>query len=161
MSCSLMDQRPLILQLLNAAAGKDCSKETDEIVEDDAYLLMSKHGAGDSSTDSDWAQWDGELLKLVPQMETVDTLRAMKVCKTFLSNLFNQISMRMVFTSRPLVECTFQVENMLLIVMQSAHLVAQRKAFQQSMEDVLTLNREQTSSQPLIASALEDLKVHA
>ncbi|KAM6916495.1 mitogen-activated protein kinase kinase kinase 4 isoform 1-T1 [Xenentodon cancila] len=126
--CSLMDQRPLILQLLNAAAGKDCSKEHDEIVEDDAYLLMSKHGAGDSATDSDWAQWDGQLLKLVPQMETVDTLRAMKV------------------------------ENMLLIVMQSAHLVAQRKAFQQFMEDVLTLNREQTSSQPLIACALEDLK---
>ncbi|XP_045927413.1 mitogen-activated protein kinase kinase kinase 4 isoform X3 [Micropterus dolomieu] len=129
--CGLMDQRPLILQLLNAAAGKDCSKEPDEIAEDDAYLLMSKHGAGDSTTESDWAQWDGELLKLVPQMETVDTLRAMKV------------------------------ENMLLIVMQSAHLVAQRKAFQQSMEDVLTLSREQTSSQPLIASALEELKDEA
>ncbi|XP_041866308.1 mitogen-activated protein kinase kinase kinase 4 isoform X2 [Melanotaenia boesemani] len=126
--CGLMDQRPLILQLLNAAAGKDCSKEPDEIAEDDAYLLMSKHGTGDSVTYSEWAQWDGDLLKLVPQMETVDTLMAMKV------------------------------ENMLLIVMQSAHLVAQRKAFQQSMEDVLTLSREQTSSQPLIASALEDLK---
>ncbi|XP_019131220.2 mitogen-activated protein kinase kinase kinase 4 isoform X4 [Larimichthys crocea] len=129
--CGLMGQRPLILQLLNAAAGKDCSKEPDEIAEDEAYLLMSKHGAGDSTTDSDWAQWDGELLKLVPQMETVDTLRAMKV------------------------------ENVLLIVMQSAHLVAQRKAFQQSMEDVLTLSREQTSSQPLIASALEELKDEA
>lgn len=78
-SC-LMDQRPLILQLLNAAAGKDCSKEHDEIVEFEAYLLMSKRRAGDSNTDSDWAQWDGELLKLVPQMETVDTLKAMKVC---------------------------------------------------------------------------------
>ncbi|TKS85443.1 Mitogen-activated protein kinase kinase kinase 4 [Collichthys lucidus] len=129
--CGLMGQRPLILQLLNAAAGKDCSKEPDEIAEDEAYLLMSKHGAGDSTTDSDWAQWEGELLKLVPQMETVDTLRAMKV------------------------------ENVLLIVMQSAHLVAQRKAFQQSMEDVLTLSREQTSSQPLIASALEELKDEA
>ncbi|XP_070833878.1 mitogen-activated protein kinase kinase kinase 4 isoform X3 [Chaetodon trifascialis] len=125
----LKDQRPLILQLLNAAAGKDCSKEPDEIAEDEAYLLMSKHGAGDS--DSGWAQWEGKQLKLVPQMETVDTLRAMKV------------------------------ENMLLIVMQSAHLVAQRKAFQQSMEDVLTLSREQTSSQPLIASALEELKDEA
>lgn len=52
-----------------------------------------------------------------------------------------------------------QVGNVLLIVMQSAHLVAQRKAFQQSMEDVLTLSREQTSSQPLIAGALEELKV--
>lgn len=74
-----MDQRPLILQLLNAAVGKDCSKEPDEIAEDEAYLLMSKHGAGDPTTGSDWAQWDGELLKLVPQMETVDTLRDMKV----------------------------------------------------------------------------------
>ncbi|KAL3050196.1 hypothetical protein OYC64_012269 [Pagothenia borchgrevinki] len=129
--CGLMDQRPLILQLLNAAAGKDCSTEPDEIAEDEAYLLMSKHGAGDSNTDSDWAQWDGELLKLVPQVETVDTLRAMKV------------------------------DSMLLIVMQSAHLVAQRKAFQQSMEEVLTLSREQTSSQPLIASALEELKDEA
>ncbi len=81
--CGLMNQRPLILQLLNAAAGNDCSKEPDEIAEDESYLLMSKHGAGDSATDSDWAQWDGELLKLVPQMETVDTLRAMKVCDTF------------------------------------------------------------------------------
>lgn len=78
-----MDQRPLILQLLNAAAGKDCSKEPDEIAEDEAYLLMSKHGAGDSATNPDWAQWDGGLLKLVPQMETVDTLRAMKVCDFF------------------------------------------------------------------------------
>ncbi|XP_029926030.1 mitogen-activated protein kinase kinase kinase 4 isoform X3 [Myripristis murdjan] len=127
----LMAQRPLILQLLNAAAGKDCSKEPDEMPEDEAYLLMSKHGAGDSPNGSDWAQWDGELLKLVPQMETVDTLRAMKV------------------------------ENMLLIVMQSAHLVAQRKAVQGSMEDVLTLSREQTSSQPLIAGALEQLKNEA
>lgn len=81
--CGLRDQRPLILQLLNAAAGKDCSKEPDEIAEDEAYLLMSKHGAGDSATDSDWAQWDGELLKLVPQMEAVDTLRAMKVREIF------------------------------------------------------------------------------
>ena len=52
-----------------------------------------------------------------------------------------------------------QVDNVLLVVMQSAHLVAQRKAFQQSMEEVVTLSREQTSSQPLIAGALEQLKV--
>ncbi|XP_037127428.1 mitogen-activated protein kinase kinase kinase 4 isoform X1 [Syngnathus acus] len=128
---SLLAQRPLILQLLNAAAGKDCSKEPDEMAEDEAFLLMSKHRTGDLTTDSEWAQWDGELLKVVPTMEIVDTLRAMKV------------------------------ENMLMIVMQSAHLVAQRKAVQQSMEDVLTLSREQTSSQPLIASALQELKDEA
>lgn len=81
MPFGLMDQRPLILQLLNAAAGEDCSKEPDEMPEDDAYLLMSKHGAGDSTTHSDWNQWGGGLLKLVPQMETVDTLRTMKVLK--------------------------------------------------------------------------------
>lgn len=61
----------------------------------------------------------------------------------------------------PLFFFLSQVGNVLLIVMQSAHLVAQRKAFQQSMEDVLTLSREQTSSQPLIAGALEELKVLA
>ncbi|XP_077351665.1 mitogen-activated protein kinase kinase kinase 4 isoform X2 [Festucalex cinctus] len=127
----LLTQRPLILQLLNAAAGKDCSKEPDEMAEDEAYLLMSKHRAGDLTVDSEWAHWDGEQLKLVSTMEIVDTLRAMKV------------------------------ENMLMIVMQSAHLVAQRKAVQQSMEDVLTLSREQTSSQPLIAGALEELKDEA
>lgn len=76
--CGLMEQRLIILQLLNAAAGKDCSKEPDEIPEDEAYLLMSKH-VRESNTDGAWADWDGSVLKLVPQMETVDTLRAMKV----------------------------------------------------------------------------------
>ncbi|XP_030626563.1 mitogen-activated protein kinase kinase kinase 4 [Chanos chanos] len=127
----LREERQVILQLLNAAAGKDCSKEPDEISEDEAYLLMSKHGAGDLVSEASWAEWDGAVLKLVPQMETVDTLRAMKV------------------------------DNLLLIVMQSAHLVSQRKAFQNSMEDLLTLSREQTSSQPLIAGALEELKNEA
>ncbi|KAJ8385485.1 hypothetical protein AAFF_G00185810 [Aldrovandia affinis] len=129
--CGLVAQRPVILQLLNAAAGKDCSKEPDEILEDEAYLLMSKQGAGVWPAEAAWGQWDGAGLKLVPQMETVDTLRAMKV------------------------------ENLLFIVMQSAHLVTQRKAFQQSMEDLLSLRREQTSSQPLIAGALEQLKNEA
>ncbi|KAF7686951.1 mitogen-activated protein kinase kinase kinase 4 isoform X1 [Silurus meridionalis] len=129
--CNLIDQRLTILQLLNAAAGKECSKEPDEIPEDEAYLLMSKHGAGDVPIESSWALWDGNVVKLVPQMETADTLKAMKV------------------------------ENMLMIVMQSGHLVAQRKAFQQSMGELLTLRREQTSSQPLIAKALEQLKNEA
>ncbi|TRY93363.1 hypothetical protein DNTS_032857, partial [Danionella cerebrum] len=129
--CDLMEQRLVILQLLNAAAGKDCSKEPDEMVEDEAYLLMSKHRGGESNADGAWTEWDGAVLKLLPQMETVDTLRAMKV------------------------------DNLLLVVMQSAHLVMQRKAFQQSMEDLLTLSREQTSSQPLIVCALEQLKNEA
>lgn len=75
----LMGQRSTILQLLNAAAGKECSKEPDEIPEDEAYLLMSKHGAGDTPAEASWAEWEGTVVKLVPQMETVDTLRAMKV----------------------------------------------------------------------------------
>ncbi|XP_056326922.1 mitogen-activated protein kinase kinase kinase 4 isoform X3 [Danio aesculapii] len=129
--CDLMEQRLVILQLLNAAAGKDCSKDPDEIPENEGYLLMSKHGVGDSNADGAWAEWDGTMLKLVPQMETVDTLRAMKV------------------------------DNLLLVVMQSAHLVTQRKAFQQSMEELLSLSREQTSSQPLIVCALEQLKNEA
>ncbi|XP_048865419.1 mitogen-activated protein kinase kinase kinase 4 isoform X8 [Brienomyrus brachyistius] len=127
----LVSQRPIILQLLNAAAGKDCSKEPDEMAEDEAYLLMSKQGAGDSPGEASWVQWDGTLLKLVPQMETVDTLRAMKI------------------------------DNLLLVAMQSVHLAAQRKAFQQSMDDLLTLRCEQTSSQPLIAKALHQLKNEA
>ncbi|XP_076867028.1 mitogen-activated protein kinase kinase kinase 4 isoform X2 [Brachyhypopomus gauderio] len=127
----LMEQRSTILQLLNAAAGKECSREPDEMPEDEAYLIMSKHGTGEVPTEESWSEWDGAILKLVPQMETMDTLKAMKV------------------------------ENLLLIVMQSAHLVAQRKAFQQSMEELLTLRREQTSSQPLIAQALEQLKNEA
>ncbi|XP_017316970.1 mitogen-activated protein kinase kinase kinase 4 isoform X3 [Ictalurus punctatus] len=129
--CNLMAQRLTILQLLNAAAGKECSKEPDEIPEDEAYLLMSKHGAGDVPAEASWALWDGSVVKVVPQMETADTLKAMKM------------------------------ENMLLIVMQSGLLVAQRKAFQQSMGELLTLRREQTSSQPLIAKALEQLKNEA
>lgn len=77
--CGLMDQRLIILQLLNAAAGKECSKEPDEIPEDEAYLLMSKHGVGDVTAEASWALWDGTVVKLVPQMETADTLKAMKV----------------------------------------------------------------------------------
>lgn len=52
-----------------------------------------------------------------------------------------------------------QIDNLLLVAMQSVHLAAQRKAFQQSMDDLLTLRCEQTSSQPLIAKALHQLKV--
>uniref|UniRef100_A0A4W4HJB8 Mitogen-activated protein kinase kinase kinase 4 n=1 Tax=Electrophorus electricus TaxID=8005 RepID=A0A4W4HJB8_ELEEL len=127
----LMEQRSSILQLLNAAAGKECSREPDEMPEDEAYLLMSKHGTSDMAAGKICSEWGGTVLKLVPQMETVDTLKAMKV------------------------------ENLLLIVILSAHLVTQRKAFQNSMDNLLTLRREQTSSQPLVAQALEQLKNEA
>ncbi|MBN3320341.1 M3K4 kinase, partial [Atractosteus spatula] len=127
---SLSAQRAIILQLLNAAAGKDCSKESDDIM-DESYLLMTKQKAGDVENEAGRSLWEGTVLKLVPQVETVDTLRSM------------------------------QVGNLLLIVMHSAHLVAQRKAFQHSMEDLISLSREQTSSQPVIAKALEQLKNEA
>ncbi|XP_049621430.1 mitogen-activated protein kinase kinase kinase 4 isoform X1 [Suncus etruscus] len=104
-------EKKIILQLLNAVAGKDCTKDADDL--DLAYLLLTKHGDHDS-----WAAWDEQPIKVVPQVETVDTLRSM----------------------------------------QSAHLNMQRKAFQQAIEGLLPLRQEQTSSQPVIAKALQQLK---
>lgn len=37
--------------------------------------------------------------------------------------------------------------------------MSQRKAFQQSIEGLISLHQEQTSSQPIIAKALQQLKV--
>uniref|UniRef100_A0ABI7ZNJ5 Protein kinase domain-containing protein n=1 Tax=Felis catus TaxID=9685 RepID=A0ABI7ZNJ5_FELCA len=120
-------EKSIILQLLNAAAGKDCSKESDDVLID-AYLLLTKHSDRARDADDGWAAWEAQPVKVVPQVETVDTLRSM------------------------------QVDNLLLVVMQSAHLTIQRKAFQQSIEGLMTLHQEQTSSQPLIAKALQQLK---
>ncbi|XP_066553403.1 mitogen-activated protein kinase kinase kinase 4 isoform X2 [Amia ocellicauda] len=124
---ALSSHRAVILQLLNAAAGKDCSKEPDDVAEE-AYLLMTKLRPSEPGA---WAQWQGTVLRLVPQVETVDTLRSM------------------------------QVDNLLMIVMHSGLLANHRKNFQQNMEDKVTLSREQTSSQPVIARALEQLKNEA
>uniref|UniRef100_A0A8C5X477 Mitogen-activated protein kinase kinase kinase 4 n=1 Tax=Malurus cyaneus samueli TaxID=2593467 RepID=A0A8C5X477_9PASS len=124
---SIAGEKPVILQLLNAAAGKDCSKDSDELTYE-AYLLMTKHSDKDRESDDSWSAWEGQPVKVVPQVETVDTLR------------------------------TMQVDNLLLVVIQSAHLVSQRKAFQQSIEGLISLNQEQTSSQPIIAKALQQLK---
>ncbi|XP_053793981.1 mitogen-activated protein kinase kinase kinase 4 isoform X5 [Vidua chalybeata] len=124
---SIAGQRAVILQLLNAAAGKDCSKDSDELTYE-AYLLMTKHSDKDHELDDSWSAWEGQPVKVVPQVETVDTLR------------------------------TMQVDNLLLVVIQSAHLVSQRKAFQQSIEGLISLHQEQTSSQPIIARALQQLK---
>ncbi|XP_036276251.2 mitogen-activated protein kinase kinase kinase 4 isoform X1 [Pipistrellus kuhlii] len=122
---TLAEEKRIILALLNSAAGKDCSKDCEYVLVLDAYLLLTKHSdlAGDS-----WATWEAQPVKIVPQVETVETLRSM------------------------------QVDNVLLVVMQSAHLLHQRKAFQQSVEGLLTLHQEQTSSQPIIAKALQQLK---
>ncbi|XP_054990331.1 mitogen-activated protein kinase kinase kinase 4 isoform X1 [Sorex araneus] len=114
-------EKSIILQLLNAAAGKDCKKDSDDL--DLAYLLLTKHSDHDS-----WAAWEAQPVKVVPQVETVDTLRSM------------------------------QVEQLLLVVLQSAHLNMQRKAFQQASEGLLPLHQEQTSSQPVIAKGLQQLK---
>ncbi|CAH7307520.1 Map3k4 [Phodopus roborovskii] len=124
---SLAEEKRIILQLLNAATGKDCSKDPDEVFID-AFLLLTKHGDRACDSEDGWATWDSRAVRIVPQVETVDTLRSM------------------------------QVDNLLLVVMESAHLVIQRKAFQQSIEGLMTLRHEQTSSQPVIAKALQQLK---
>nr|XP_031312510.1 mitogen-activated protein kinase kinase kinase 4 isoform X2 [Camelus dromedarius] len=124
---TLAEEKSIILQLLNAAAGKDCSKDSDEVLID-AYLLLTKHSDLAQDSDDSWATWEAQPVKIVPQVETVDTLRSM------------------------------QVDNLLLVVMESAHLIIQRKAFQQSIEGLMTLRQEQTSSQPVIAKALQQLK---
>ncbi|XP_025722222.1 mitogen-activated protein kinase kinase kinase 4 isoform X4 [Callorhinus ursinus] len=124
---TLAAEKSIILQLLNAAAGKDCSKESDDVLID-AYLLLTKHSDRARDSEESWATWEAQPVKIVPQVETVDTLRSM------------------------------QVDNLLLVVMQSAHLTSQRKAFQQSIEGLMTLRQEQTSSQPVIARALQQLK---
>uniref|UniRef100_A0A8C3XTE6 Mitogen-activated protein kinase kinase kinase 4 n=1 Tax=Chelydra serpentina TaxID=8475 RepID=A0A8C3XTE6_CHESE len=127
---NLAGEKSVILQLLNAAAGKDCSKDSEEVAYE-AYLLMIKHSDKDHELDDSWSTWEGQPVKIVPQVETVDTLSSM------------------------------QVDNLLFVVMQSAHLVSQRKAFQQSIEGLVSLHHEQTSSQPVIAKALQQLKSDA
>lgn len=69
----------MILHLLNAAAGKDCSKDSDDVLMD-AYLLLTKHSDRARDSDDSWATWDAPPVKIVPQVETVDTLRSMQVC---------------------------------------------------------------------------------
>ncbi|XP_049760962.1 mitogen-activated protein kinase kinase kinase 4 isoform X2 [Elephas maximus indicus] len=124
---SLAEEKSIILQLLNAAAGKDCSKDSEDIVID-AHLLLTKRSDPDQGSDDGWGTWQEPPVKVVPQAETVDTLR------------------------------NVQVDNVLLVVMQSGHLTIQRKAFQQSIDGLMTLRQEQTSSQPVIAKALQQLK---
>ncbi|CAO2628736.1 Mitogen-activated protein kinase kinase kinase 4 [Lemmus lemmus] len=124
---SLAEEKRIILQLLNAATGKDCSKDPDDVFID-AFLLLTKHGDRAHDSEDSWGTWESRAIKIVPQVETVDTLRSM------------------------------QVDNLLLVVMESAHLIIQRKAFQQSIEGLMTLRHEQTSSQPVIAKALQQLK---
>lgn len=124
---SLAEEKKIILQLLNAATGKDCSKDPDDVFVD-AFLLLTKHGDRARDSEDGWSTWEARAIKIVPQVETVDTLRSM------------------------------QVDNLLLVVMESAHLVLQRKAFQQSIEGLMTVRHEQTSSQPVIAKALQQLK---
>lgn len=124
---SLAEEKKIILQLLNAATGKDCSKDPDDVFVD-AFLLLTKHGDRAHDSEDGWSAWEARAVKIVPQVETVDTLRSM------------------------------QVDNLLLVVMESAHLVLQRKAFQQSIEGLMTVRHEQTSSQPVIAKGLQQLK---
>lgn len=83
---NIAGEKSVILQLLNAAAGKDCSKDSDEIAYE-AYLLMTKHSDKDHELDDSWSAWEGQPVKVVPQVETVDTLRSIQV--VFLSFFFS------------------------------------------------------------------------
>lgn len=77
-------EKSFILQLLNAAAGKDCSKDSDEVA-GEPFLLMTKYSEKDQEFDDSWSTWEGQPIKIVPQVETIDTLRSMKV-KSFCVN---------------------------------------------------------------------------
>ncbi|KAM4692988.1 mitogen-activated protein kinase kinase kinase 4 isoform 2-T2 [Discoglossus pictus] len=124
---NISGSKSVILQLLNAAAGIDCSKDYDDVAYE-AFLLMTKHTEKDQEPEDNWCHWDGQIIKLVPPVETADTLGSM------------------------------QVDNLLLVVMQSAHLISHRKVFQHSIDGLLSLRLEQTSSHPVIAEALHQLK---
>lgn len=75
---SLAEEKKIILQLLNAATGKDCSKDPDDVFVD-AFLLLTKHGGRDHDSEDGWSAWEARAVKIVPQVETVDTLRSMQV----------------------------------------------------------------------------------
>ena len=75
---ALAEEKSIILQLLNAATGKDCSKDSDEALIDD-YLLLTKHGDRTPDSEASWAAWEAQPVKVVPPVETVDTLRSMQV----------------------------------------------------------------------------------
>uniref|UniRef100_A0A8C5PNR2 Mitogen-activated protein kinase kinase kinase 4 n=1 Tax=Leptobrachium leishanense TaxID=445787 RepID=A0A8C5PNR2_9ANUR len=122
--------KTLILQLLSAAAGMDCSKDYEDVTYD-AFLLLTKHSGKDQDTDDNWSNWEGHTMKIIPTVETADTLRSM------------------------------QVDNMLLVVLHSSHLMGHRKTFQHSFEGLLSLRLEQTSSHPVIAESLHQLKSEA
>lgn len=66
------------MQLLNAAAGVDCSKDCEDMAYE-AFLLMTKHSDVDQQVEDVWGSWEGQTVKLVPPVETADTLRSMQV----------------------------------------------------------------------------------
>ncbi|XP_068087837.1 mitogen-activated protein kinase kinase kinase 4 isoform X2 [Hyperolius riggenbachi] len=127
---NLAGGKTVIIQLLNAAAGIHCAKDCEDVAYE-AFLLMTKHSGRDQDEEDVWTCWEGLTLKVVPPVETADTLRSM------------------------------QVDNLLLVVMHSSLLTSQRKTFQLSVEDILSLRLEQTSSHPVIAEALHQLKSDA
>lgn len=75
---TLAEQKSIILQLLNAAAGKHCSKDSEDMFID-TFLLLTKPSDRPRETDGCWATWEAQPVRVVPQVETVDTLRSMQV----------------------------------------------------------------------------------
>lgn len=78
---TLAEEKGIILQLLNAAAGKDCSKDPDDLLID-VFLLLTKHGDRARDSDDGWGTWEAQTVKVMPQVETVDTLKNMQVGPT-------------------------------------------------------------------------------
>ena len=50
------------------------------------FLLMTKYSDKDHETDDSWSAWEGQPIKIVPQVETIDTLRSMQVNIFCISN---------------------------------------------------------------------------
>lgn len=75
---ALAEEKSTILQLLNAAAGKDCSKDSDDSLLD-AHLLLAKQSTRVHASQDGWGGWEAQPVKVAPQVETVDTLRSMQV----------------------------------------------------------------------------------
>lgn len=75
---TLSREKSVILQLLDAAAGKDCSKYCDEVA-GEPFLLMTKYSDKEHEIGDSWSTWEGQPVKIMPQVETIDTLRSMQV----------------------------------------------------------------------------------
>ncbi|GAB1300518.1 Mitogen-activated protein kinase kinase kinase 4 [Apodemus speciosus] len=73
---SLAEEKKIILQLLNAATGKDCSKDPDDVLSWTPSCSSPSTGTEPMTQRDGWGTWEARAVKIVPQVETVDTLRS-------------------------------------------------------------------------------------